>query len=130
MAHHRQLVRWTLLSVPMMRWLRAHSVASALVLVASLALAACDEGESHAVGGTISGLTGNGELVLVDNGRDGLTLSTDGPWTFATPLASGLTYQVTISRQPVFARCGVTNGFGTVRNTDITNVLIHCRLGY
>ena len=39
------------------------------------------------VGGSVSGLSGS--LVLQDNGADNLTLTANGPFTFATGLAPG-----------------------------------------
>src|SRR6202021_2284305 len=43
------------------------------------------------VGGTVAGLT-SGTLVLADNGGDDLTVSANGSFTFATPLATGAAY--------------------------------------
>src|SRR5436309_2755770 len=46
------------------------------------------------VGGTVSGLIGT--VVLQDNGGDNLTISASGGFTFATPVATGSPYIVTV----------------------------------
>ena len=50
----------------------------------------------YTIGGTIAGLSGTG-LVLQDNGGDNLAISANGSFAFATPIASGATYNVTWS---------------------------------
>ena len=47
---------------------------------------------SYTIGGTASGVTGAGAIVLQDNGRDNLTVSTNGPFQFAIPVPSGSSY--------------------------------------
>ena len=44
--------------------------------------------EAYAVGGTITGLAGNG-LVLQNNLGDNLSITADGTFTFAAKVASG-----------------------------------------
>src|SRR4029078_10472754 len=53
---------------------------------------------TYSVGGTVSGLTGTG-LVLRDNGGDDRSVSADGTFTFATPVASGSTHNITGQKQ-------------------------------
>jgi 6-phosphogluconolactonase (cycloisomerase 2 family) len=80
------------------------------------------------IGGTISGLTGTG-LVLQDNGGDNLTVPANATtFTFATPLATGATYAVTVLTQPTgpALTCTATNGSGTVGSANVTNVTIAC----
>jgi hypothetical protein len=85
-------------------------------------------GANFTIGGTVSGLAGSG-LVLQDNTTDNLTVSGTGsvPFTFATPLASGATFTVTILTQPSNPAqiCTVNNGTGPANGT-ITNVQIIC----
>ncbi|MGA2847235.1 MAG: hypothetical protein ABSF68_17635, partial [Candidatus Acidiferrales bacterium] len=78
---------------------------------------------SASIGGTLTGL--NGSLSLQDNGTDTLALSSNGPFTFATALANGAAYSVSISAQPTGQTCSVLNGSGTVSN-DVTNVAVSC----
>ena len=68
---------------------------------------------AYTVGGTVSGLTTTG-LILQNNGGDDLTIAGDGSFTFATPIASGLAYQVTVHQQPAGAGCRIENGSGTI----------------
>jgi len=76
------------------------------------------------IGGTLSGLT-SGTVMLQDNGGDNLSLSANGTFTFATPLAAGATYAVTVLTQPAGQTCTVTNGTGTA-NANVTNVGVAC----
>ena len=82
---------------------------------------------SFTVGGTMSGLTGSG-LVLQNNGGNNLKVSANGPFTFTTALASGATYSVTESSQPINPGqiCGVTSGSGTVTDASIDSVAVTC----
>jgi hypothetical protein len=79
------------------------------------------------VGGTVSGLAGSG-LVLRNNGGDNLAVSGNGSFTFATPVASGGAYAVTVLTQPTSPSqtCTVTNGSGVVGGEAITGVTIAC----
>ena len=82
---------------------------------------------SYTIGGTVSGLLGTG-LVLQDNGGDDLSITSDGAFTFVTPVASGSTYTVTVSSDPTgpTQTCSVSNGTGTVGATNVTNVTVTC----
>jgi len=80
---------------------------------------------TYTVGGSVSGLAGSG-LVLQNNGGDNLSISTDGAWTFAMPVASGSSYNVTVLTQPAGQDCTVSNGSGTVDNANVTNVQVTC----
>ena len=79
------------------------------------------------IGGTVSGLTGTG-LVLQDNGGDNLAISKNGSFAFATALASGKAYAVTVATQPSSPSqtCAVTNGTGTTASSNVTNVTVTC----
>ena len=79
------------------------------------------------VGWTVTGLTGSG-LTLRNNGGDNLAVSLDGAFTFATSIASGSPYSVSVFAQPSSPSqtCSVTNGAGTVTNANITNVAVNC----
>ena len=77
------------------------------------------------VGGSVTGLTGTG-LVLQDNAADDLAVSADGAFTFATGLADGASYAVTVKTQPSNQSCAVTNGSGNIAGAKITNVAVAC----
>src|SRR6185312_5672949 len=80
---------------------------------------------TYSIGGSVSGLTGTG-LVLQDNGGDNLSVSASGTFTFATKVASGAAYAVTVQTQPSGQSCSVTSGGGTVGAANVTNVAVTC----
>ncbi len=79
---------------------------------------------AYQVGGTVSGLSGT--VVLQDNGGDDLSVSASGGFTFATALAAGSAYNVTVQTNPAGQTCSVANGSGTVGSSDITNIAVTC----
>lgn len=104
-----------------------------------LVLAGCPGGgggggqtPTYRLGGTVAGLNGAG-LVLQNNGGDDLSVAASGganvAFTFATSLASGAGYAVTVRTQPggPAQTCAVLrNGSGTVGGANLTNVLVDC----
>lgn len=88
-------------------------------------------GAPHTVGGNVLGLAGTG-LVIQNNGGDDLAIASDGPFTFKTPVASGLTYFVRVSQQPTGPEqiCTVTSAIGTIADNDVSDVLVHCLKSY
>ena len=76
------------------------------------------------IGGNLTGLT-SGTVVLEDNGSDDLSLTANGAFTFATPVAAGGTYMVTVKTQPAGQNCVVSNGSGTA-NADVNTVTVAC----
>lgn len=84
--------------------------------------------ETYTIGGTVSGLTGGATVTLDDNGGDALTVTANGAFTFATPVAFGGNYSVTVGTQPAGATCSVTDGTGTNLAGDVSNVQIACAI--
>jgi hypothetical protein len=84
-------------------------------------------GRAYTVGGTVSHLTGSG-LVLRNNAGETLRVSAPGPFTFATKVADGGSYTVTVSSQPMnpAETCIVTRGTGTIRSNNATDVTVDC----
>ena len=76
------------------------------------------------VGGTINGLTGH--VFLQNNGGDNLISSSDGVFSFNTPLNSGVAYSAAVAIQPTNQTCTVTSGSGTISAADVTNVVVSC----
>ncbi len=76
------------------------------------------------IGGTVSGLVGT--LVLQNNGGDNKSVSANGSFTFATAVATGSGYAVTVLSSTPAQQCTVTNGSGTA-NGNVTNVQVVCR---
>jgi len=79
---------------------------------------------NFSIGGTVSGLAGT--LLLQNNGRDDLTLTTGAPFAFKTRLGTGLVYSVTVLAQPSQQICTVSGGKGTVAAADVTSVSVDC----
>src|SRR5215472_4162135 len=79
---------------------------------------------TYSVGGTASGLSGS--AVLQDNGGDNLTVTANGTFTFATKLAAGAAYNVTVATSPAGQTCTVANGTGTIGSANVTGVTVTC----
>lgn len=109
-----------------------HWLATAALLCAVLLLPACDGGDddhgatSYTVGGTLSGLGSGLSVTLLNNGSDALTRNANGAFTFATALASGTAYAVTVGTQPTGQTCTVSNGSGTITSANVTSVTVVC----
>ena len=72
----------------------------------------------------MSGLSGT--VVLQDNGGDNLTVTANGTFTFATALAGGAAYAVTVKTNPASQTCTVSSGTGTIGSANVTNVAVTC----
>jgi alpha-tubulin suppressor-like RCC1 family protein len=65
-------------------------------------------------------------VILRNNGGDDLTVSANGPATFATPIDTNSPYAVTISTQPIARGCVLgANSNGTVSGANVT-VNVNC----
>jgi hypothetical protein len=104
----------------------------------SLLLAGCANGtdsgsgpiqtnQTYTVGGTVSGLAG-GQLVLQNNAGNNLTVSSNGSFTFNTPLSAGDFFLVTVLTQPSSPAqsCIVNNSEGAVFSSNVTNIEVTC----
>ena len=79
---------------------------------------------SYTVGGTISGLTGGDSATLQNNGTGNITVTaSSASFTFATPVPSGQSFNVTASGSA--EPCTVTMGSGVVGASNV-NVSIVC----
>ncbi|HEV7136329.1 MAG TPA: NHL repeat-containing protein [Steroidobacteraceae bacterium] len=82
-------------------------------------------GNTYTIGGTITGLSASG-LTLDNNGGDTLTVTSGAStFTFATKLASGASYSVTVASQPTGETCTPTSNTGTASG-NVTSVVIAC----
>jgi RNase P/RNase MRP subunit p29 len=85
---------------------------------------ACSE-QAYSLGGTVSGLISSG-LVLA-TGSDTVSVAPSATtFTFATPVANGSGYSVTVKAQPTGLGCAVTKGTGTMSAGNVNSVLISC----
>ena len=104
----------------------ARLVAANFLLI--LALSACSDGghSTVLVAGTVTGLSSGTSAVLQNNGGDDTTVTTDGPFAFSIPVASGAPYSVTVLTQPFGETCVVSNGGGIAHGTDTIDVSVLC----
>lgn len=102
-------------------------IASSCLL--SLALVACNSNSAstanYSIGGTLNGLAGSQTVVLQNNAGDDITLNANGNFTFATTIASGAAYNVTVKTQPNGQNCTASVNSGTV-SANVSSVLVSC----
>jgi hypothetical protein len=106
-----------------------HRLILALATVTCVTLLyGCDGGaqNTYTVSAKVSGLSGAGLILQLGGGSD-VEVMADGSYTFATPLASGTSYQVSVKTQPSSPQqtCSVANGSGTISAGNVT-VTITC----
>ncbi|WOB09499.1 hypothetical protein [Piscinibacter gummiphilus] len=101
-------------------------VVSSLLL--SLGLTGCLFFGFATVGGTLTGLPSGTSVVLQNNGKDNLTLTQNGRFTFNNTLDDGDDYNVTVLTDPAGAQCTPSNNTGTInsKGDDVENVLVTC----
>ena len=92
--------------------------------VTSVAVSCATAAASFSVGGSVSGLSGT--VVLQDNGGDDLSVAASGPFTFATKVATGAGYAVTVKTNPSGQACTVASGSGTMGSANVTSVAVTC----
>ncbi|MBX3625432.1 MAG: hypothetical protein KF892_10500 [Rhizobacter sp.] len=108
--------------------MRRRVVVISSVLVASLALTGCLFFGFATVGGTLTGLPTGTSVILQNNGKDNLTLTQNGRFTFNNTLDDGDDYNVTVLTNPASATCTASNNTGTInsKGDDVENVLVTC----
>ena len=88
--------------------------------------ATVDAPSSYVVSATVTGLPASSNVILLNNGRDALTISANSTITsFATAIASGGAYAVTVQTSPNTYKCTVSNGTGSA-TSNVTNVAVTC----
>jgi len=80
---------------------------------------------TYSIGGSIAGLSGT--VVLLNNGGENLSLSSNGAFTFNVALQPNSPYDVTVATQPPNQVCSVKNASGTA-TASVTNVTVVCSL--
>jgi hypothetical protein len=84
---------------------------------------------SFTLGGSVTGLnTSMGNIVKIKNGTDEIPVDANTTFTFATPILSGATFEVTVSADPLTPAqtCVVSGGKGTMGGSNITTVVVNC----
>jgi len=84
---------------------------------------------SHSLGGTLNGLAPGTTITLQNKGANSLALAANGSFKFPTNVKYGDSYSVMVSAQPIppTRTCTVTNGTGTVPDSDISTVIVTCQ---
>jgi len=92
--------------------------------LASVVVSCTDQ--PYSVGGTVSGLNGQGGLVLA-NGTDRLSV-TAGASSFTLPMRVpfGSAYDVTVQSAPGGMQCSVMNGAGVMGPANVSNIAVSC----
>ena len=115
------------------RW----STAIGFLWLAACSSSAPEAAESSLVGSnaTLYSISGNliglqGSITLQNNGAESVTLTGSGNFSFATQVAKGFRYNITVSSQPTGQTCTVTNGSGTINNFAIDNISVNCITSY
>ena len=83
-------------------------------------------GITYAVGGTVSGLGMGQQVTLKNNGADPITVTTNGTFNFATPVAYNGSYAVTVGTQPTGQICTVNSGSGSNVTASVSSVSVAC----
>jgi hypothetical protein len=81
----------------------------------------------YTIGVSVSGLSGSGLVLQLSTGGT-LVVAADGNATFATAVAAGTSYKVTVKTQPSSPTqtCTVANGSGTIGSANVTGIAITC----
>ena len=78
------------------------------------------------ISGTVSGLDAGKFLRLLNNGADSTTISSNGPFEFALPVALSGSYLATVLTQPSNQTCTVNNGSGSGVIANVSNIAVVC----
>ena len=95
--------------------------------VTNVAIVCVANAGAFAVRGVVAGLAGSG-LVLRNNGGDDLAIAGDGEFSFATAVATGASYSVSVAAPPAnpSQTCSIQNASGVMGGVDVTNVRVIC----
>jgi len=80
---------------------------------------------AYTLGGGVSGLAASG-LVLASNGQTVSVAANASSFGFASKIAAGSSYNVTVQTQPSGKTCTVRNGSGIMPAANVTNVVVNC----
>jgi NHL repeat len=76
-------------------------------------------------GGVVSGLP-VGKSVILKNGSDTLSITSNGAYTFLVRALTGTAYNVRVDTQPIGRTCSVSNGVGAIGSANVTNANVSC----
>ncbi len=81
---------------------------------------------TYTIGGSVSGLAPGTSVVLLDNGGDSITATSNTNFTFKTAIATGSSYSVSVGTQPAGQRCAVSGGSGILGSANVTGITVSC----
>ncbi len=83
------------------------------------------ETSTYLLGGTVSGLL-PGTSVVLTNGVDKVTVTANGPFSFAGKLAAGTAYQGKVDSASEGLGCSIAQGSATMGNADVGTLVVRC----
>jgi len=83
------------------------------------------DGVTYTLGGTVIGLNA-GNQVALSNTSDPLMITSNGSFSFGSPMPRNSNYVVTVVTQPVGQVCTVSNGTGSGMVANVSNVVVTC----
>jgi len=99
-------------------------------MATTLLLSGCGgSGSSSAmIAGTVSGLTAGTSVGLLNNGKEAISVNSNGSFFFNGQVGIGTPYAVTVNVTPLGESCAVTNGTGIVGQyaADVSNIEVIC----
>jgi hypothetical protein len=88
----------------------------------------CLSGTTYNMKATVSGIVAGTSLTLTNNGSNSTPVTSDGPVSLASNLATGKPYWIQVSSQPAGSNCSISGGgtsTTTIANQDI-NATVTC----
>lgn len=79
----------------------------------------------YLLGGTVSGLLPGASVVLA-NGTEKLTVTANGPFSFAGKLAAGAAYQGKVDSASAGLGCSIAQGAATMGSADVSTLAVRC----
>ncbi|MDN2703072.1 hypothetical protein O0881_13800 [Janthinobacterium sp. SUN100] len=79
----------------------------------------------YLLGGTVSGLLPGASVVLA-NGTDKVTVTANGPFSFAGKLAAGTAYQGKVDSASAGLGCSIAQGAATMGSADVSTLAVRC----
>src|ERR1035437_2298734 len=107
---------------------RSKRVALLFCGISALVLAGCGGYVPAKIAGPVSGLSSGTSVSLQNNGRESISVGTNGSFSFSTNFYAQSTYNVIVVTQPYGETCTVANGNGTIDSAvdTVNNVLVTC----
>ncbi|WP_402720844.1 hypothetical protein [Janthinobacterium rivuli] len=83
------------------------------------------ETSRYLLGGTVSGLLPGASVVLA-NGTDKVTVTANGPFSFAGKLAAGASYEGKVDSASAGLACSIAQGAATMGSADVSSLAVRC----